>query len=209
MSVLIIDYGMGNLGSVLRACEECGFDAFISDNPEMAQNADKLILPGVGHFEEAMLNLHKSGWADVIIDVAKNKKTPLLGICLGMQLLCTSSQETSLNDPIKGLNLISGHIKKMQSTDIGLRVPHVGWNDITLNGNVHTPYLQSIENGTDFYFVHSYHAIMDDADTVWATTDYGTKVTAIIGHDNIIGTQFHPEKSSRHGFQLLKNFLRG
>lgn len=206
MSALIINYGMGNLGSVLRACEECGFDAFISDSVDDIQHANKLILPGVGHFAEAMKNLNQSGWGNAIRKAVEDK-IPLLGICLGMQLLCSGSEEGVDGDIVDGLNIIPGHIKKLSASDINLRVPHVGWNDITLNQSVHSSYLDHIESGTDFYFVHSYHAIMDNSDHVLATTNYGADITAIIGEDHVIGTQFHPEKSSRYGFQILKNFL--
>jgi len=203
MSALIINYGMGNLGSVLRACEECGFDAFISDNIDDIQHASHLILPGVGHFSEAMKNLNNTGWTDAIKNaVAKN--IPLLGICLGMQLLCSTSEE---GGKIDGLDILSGQIKKLNASEINLRIPHVGWNDIHLNDNAQSPYLSDIQNGTDFYFVHSYHAVMDNPKHVLATTNYGIDITAVIGADHVIGTQFHPEKSSRYGFQILKNFL--
>jgi glutamine amidotransferase len=206
MSALIINYGMGNLGSVLRACEECGFDAFISDNPDDIKNADKLILPGVGHFAEAMKNLNQTGWSNAIKTAIQNN-IPLLGICLGMQLLCTDSEEGSDGTIISGLDILKGHIKKIDVSDHNLRVPHVGWNDIQLNPSAPSLYLDGIKNGTDFYFVHSYHAVMDNPNHVLATTDYGNDITAIIGENHVIGTQFHPEKSSRYGFQTLKNFL--
>lgn len=201
MKTLIIDYGMGNLASVKRSLEECGAKTFISDNPKDIADASHILLPGVGSFKQAMDNLNTQGWSDEIKNNLEKWEIPFLGICLGMQLLCTNSEEHGKSE---GLNLIPGSIKKFELPK-ELHIPHVGWNELYVQNAC--PLLNDVKDGTDFYFVHSYHAICDDKSYVGGTTPYGIDVETVIGKGNIWGTQFHPEKSASSGFQILKNFL--
>lgn len=201
MKTLIVDYGMGNLASVKRALEECGADAFVSDKPKDILNASHILLPGVGSFKQAMDNLNTQGWSDEIKNSLEKWDIPFLGICLGMQLLCSNSEEHGESE---GLNLIPGSVRKFKLPK-ELRIPHVGWNELYIQNDC--PLLNSVQDGTDFYFVHSYHAICDDKSHVGGTTPYGIDVETVIGKDNIWGTQFHPEKSASSGFQILKNFM--
>lgn len=201
MNVLVIDYGMGNLPSVKRAFEECGADVLISGDPGDISKASKLVLPGVGSYAQAMDNIKKSGWFDALQTAVREKSMPLLGICLGMQLLAEEGEEHGHS---QGLGFISGNIKKIPSNE-NIRVPHVGWNEITAKKS--DPLLTSIEDGTDFYFVHSYYFNAANENDVLARTPYGAAFPSIVRHGNVWGTQFHPEKSSLPGFQLIRNFL--
>ena len=201
--VLVIDYGMGNTGSVKRAFEECGAgEVVISHYEEDFDRCTHAVLPGVGSFANAMKNLHEAGLVKKIKKLALEDKVPFLGICLGMQLLASSSDE---NGPTVGLDLIPGEVKLLQPVN-GERVPHVGWNEInTLQTH---PFLEGVNDKSDFYFVHSYHFAAPSAKYAITSTPYCGKFYSIIGRDNILGTQFHPEKSSNAGFQLIKNFMR-
>ncbi len=203
MSILVIDYGMGNLASVKRAFEECGADVIISDDPKSVSRASKIVLPGVGSFAMAMNNIRASGWFDSIKSSVE-KGMPMLGICLGMQLLADEGEE---HGSTKGLGLIAGkiqHFSTRQKKD-ELRVPHVGWNEISDKKD--DVLLNGIDNGTDFYFVHSYYFNAGSDNHVLARTPYGDDFASIVRKDNVWGTQFHPEKSSISGFQLIRNFL--
>jgi len=200
MSVLIIDYGMGNLASVRRALEECGATAFVSAHPDDINKASKIILPGVGSFAAAMENIHRTGWFGALQDVAK-RNIPLLGICLGMQLLADEGEE---HGTTKGLGLIAGRVQRF-ALPSELRIPHVGWNEI--KNKKPDPLLAGVDDGTDFYFVHSFHfKTANDADIV-ATTPYGDDFTSIVSRGSVWGAQFHPEKSGLAGFQIIRNFL--
>lgn len=199
---MIIDYGMGNTGSVKRAFEECGADEVVISN--RASDFDRCthaVLPGVGSFALAMENIEKAGLIDQIKKLAVEDKVPFLGICLGMQLLATTGEE---NGTTKGLDLIPGKIKLFQPLD-GERVPHVGWNEI--HKVAEHFFLEKVPDKTDFYFVHSYQFEVDKPQHVLTQTPYCGNFNSIVANDNIIGTQFHPEKSSFSGFQLIKNFL--
>jgi glutamine amidotransferase len=200
MRTLIVDYGVCNLGSMSRALEECYGAPFISTNPEDIAHATHIILPGVGHFSDATKTLEQRGWGDALRHAALQQQKPLLGVCLGMQLLLSHSEEGDGD----GLKLMDGQVKKIPAKE-GLRVPHMGWNEVHYS----TPclLLDQIEAGTDFYFVHSYHAVPAAKEHAIAQVEYGQQYAAIIGHKNIMGTQFHPEKSGFPGLQLLKNFL--
>lgn len=202
MKVLVIDYGMGNLGSVRRSLEECGAKVLVSENPADLQQASKIILPGVGAFPDGMQALRERGWADAIKNFLQDDNKSLLGICLGMQLLASSSNE---GDETTGLDLIPGQVIRFVSTDKSIRIPHVGWNEVSpLNrGDL----MMGIQSETDFYFVHSYHFVPDDEGSILATTPYCGHFVSAIKSGQVYGVQFHPEKSSRAGFQLLKNYL--
>ncbi len=205
MSVAIINYGMGNLASVKRAVEEQGFQPFITDSPFLLSGASHLILPGVGSFDKAMENLNKLGFVAEIKKQALENKKPFLGICLGMQLLADVGYE---GKETKGLGLIKGEIKKLSGCLANEPLPHVGWNKLDLVK--FNPLFHGIETGKDFYFVHSYHFIPKDEAVVLAKTPYclkGEGFVSVIGKGNILGVQFHPEKSQKLGLQLLNNFL--
>lgn len=202
MRVLIIDYGMGNLSSVSRALEECGVrEVIISHEEKEFDICTHAILPGVGAFPDAMDNLYKSGLVNRIKELALVEKIPLLGICLGMQLLATEGLENIKTD---GLNLIPGKITPLIPQKYE-RIPHVGWNEIHQT-KTH-PIFNNIPDESDFYFVHSFQYQTDDEQYQLAYTPYCNKFTSIVAKDNVVGAQFHPEKSSVLGFQFLKNFL--
>jgi len=204
MKVLIIDYGMSNLGSITRAVEECGGeDIVVSSDSKEVIGADKIILPGVGSFSDGMKNLRALGFVPLLKDHVLEKKIPFLGICLGMQLLATEGDEGGKTE---GLNLIKGAIKKLKPKGSKERLPHVGWNEIKKTREDRV--LNNIEDGSDFYFVHSYNFIPEKAKDILATTPYCGKFVSIVNRDNVYGVQFHPEKSSRVGFELLRNFLK-
>ena len=194
----IIDFGMGNIKSVANAVYEQGYDPILLDTPEKFDDATHLILPGVGHYKKAMSSLKESGLLDKIqYDVTEEKK-PFLGICLGSQLLLEHSQEGDT----EGVSLIKGKVQAFNMAT--LRVPHVGWNQVHQLGE--HPVLEGVSQDSDFYFVHSYYCQTQDARHTLASTDYGHSFASIVGKDNVIGTQFHPEKSQAKGLLILENF---
>lgn len=209
MKVGVLDYGVGNLGSVLRALEELRVAPVLVDRAADMHATDCLILPGVGNFADCARLLDAGGWTTALRDEVLGYKRPLLGVCVGMQLLADSSTEgANEGDDASGLGFIPGQVRHLRSFGCTQRVPHVGWNGITRT-RTDDHLFEGIPDGTDFYFVHSYaFAPQDDAD-VLATTDYGVPVTAAVRRGHVWGTQFHPEKSSRAGFRLLKNFIEG
>lgn len=196
--IAIIDYGMGNLRSVQKAMEKVGYEAVITSDASVLQRADGVILPGVGAFGDAMYNLKHLGMMDAIKRAVK-AGIPLLGICLGMQLLFSASDEHGFH---VGLNLIPGHVRRFKGN---FKIPHVGWNSLTLR-RPDSPLLENVKNGDYVYFVHSYYVDPLDRDVVVATTDYYGEVPAIMQKDHVFGIQFHPEKSSTPGLQMLANF---
>jgi imidazole glycerol-phosphate synthase subunit HisH len=204
MRVAIIDYGMGNLGSVGRAVAELGARADVVDTPAGLDHADRIILPGVGSFGDGMAHLEAGGWVDPIRRAVAGH-TPLLGICLGMHLLASWGRE---GGDRTGLDLIPGRVRRLDEFGCGERIPHAGWNAVTV-GDQGGMLFAGIPSGTDFYFVHSYALDAAVPESVIATTDYGVPLTAAVASGHVLGTQFHPEKSSRAGFRLLKNFLEG
>jgi imidazole glycerol-phosphate synthase subunit HisH len=199
----IIDYGMGNLFSVSKALERLNVPYFISDESEKLMNANGLILPGVGSFRDAMLRLNESGLSELIKQYVEAGK-PFLGICLGMQLLFEESEENGFT---RGLGLLSGQVVRFsgKSNDgINYKVPHMGWNKLTFKRS--SSILNKISE-SHVYFVHSYYVKTDDKDVLIASSDYHIEVPALVGNRNILGMQFHPEKSSKLGMQLFKNFV--
>lgn len=199
--VTIIDYGMCNLDSVARAVEECGGRPRVTDDPRDLREATHIILPGVGAFPEAMANLRRSGFDVAIREQVDSAEIPLLGICLGMQLLVSKGFE---GEETTGLDLIPGEVRRLQPMNGLERIPHMGWNELHLQDGC--PLLEGIEPGSDFYFVHSFHVVCASA-YVRATTPYAGGFISVIGHGRVFGTQFHPEKSQRLGFRVLRNFL--
>jgi glutamine amidotransferase len=202
MKVAIVDYGMGNLGSVRRALAELGVDAIIAGHPEQLAAADRLILPGVGSFSDGMALLTQGGWREAIRHQTLELGKPLLGICLGMQLLASRGSE---GGETPGLDLIPGQVSRLDTLGCALHIPHVGWNAISRTDD--DELFSGIPDGTDFYFVHSYAFRPTREEHTLAHTDYGIQVVAAVGTGNILGTQFHPEKSSKAGFRVLRNFL--
>jgi imidazole glycerol-phosphate synthase subunit HisH len=196
---IIIDFGMGNLRSVEKALESVGGRPVISADPDVVRNAKRLILPGVGAFGDAMINLRRNRM-DEAVRAAAAQGVPLLGLCLGLQLLFTESDEFGKH---AGLNLIPGKVLKFQ--DPGLRVPHVGWNQI--EGTRPSPLLQDIPEGSYFYFVHSFYVEPERTEDALRWTEYGRRFCSIACRGKVWGAQFHPEKSQDAGKKLLKNFL--
>lgn len=205
MKVAIIDYGMGNLGSVRRALDELDAETVIVSRPEQAASADRLVLPGVGSFADGMASLNDSGWTAAIREQVVDKGKPLLGICLGMQLLAYRGDEGLVDGFSAGLGLVPGEVVRLDRLGCTLRIPHVGWNAI--EPAAEAALFTGIPGGTDFYFVHSYAFHAAEPADVLARCDYGVRFAAAIGRGNVMGTQFHPEKSSRAGFRVLRNFL--
>lgn len=195
-TVAIIDYGVGNLHSIRRGIELAGASAKVTDELKEIKVADAIVLPGVGAFESAMEELKDK--LDVIREVVQAGR-PLLGICLGMQLLLTRSEEGNGG----GLDLISGEVVRLPKS---LKVPHMGWNSLELRRE--HPILAGIDPGSYMYFVHSYYARPEDSSTILATTSYGVEFPSIIAKGLIMATQFHPEKSGKLGLRLLQNFVR-
>jgi len=202
MSVLIVDYGMSNLGSVKRAFEECGASVLVSDDPADCLQAEHIVLPGVGAFADGMAALQAGGWVGPLRYAVLEEKIPLLGICLGMQLLADTGFE---GGETAGLGLIPGEVRRLTADTPETRIPHVGWNEAHHDGT--HPLFAGIPDGADFYFVHSYHLVPVDAADTLASTPYCGTFTSVVGRGTVYGTQFHPEKSSRYGFQLIRNFL--
>ncbi len=199
-SVAIIDYGMGNIRSVLNAFEEVGAAGVLVDNPENLGSCEKAILPGVGAFKEAMENLDESGMT-AALNTYVSKGNQLLGVCLGMQLICLDSEEDGFHE---GLGYLNAHVVPLPR-EAGLKVPHMGWNAIEFRCE-HAVF-SDVESGSDVYFVHSYRVKCEDESDVLATSNYGVPFDSIVASGNVLGMQFHPEKSQGVGLQLLRNFI--
>ena len=201
--IVIIDYKMGNLGSILNMLKKIGAPAMASSLPEDILQADKLILPGVGAFDNGMTNLKESGLLSVLNEKVLAKKTPILGICLGMQLLTRRSAEGGL----EGLGWIEADTVRFRfgKEESTLKVPHMGWNTVRFKpGSILS---SGLENEARFYFVHSFHVVCDREENVAGKTFYGYEFSSAIQNGNIMGVQFHPEKSHKYGLRLLKNFV--
>jgi len=201
-TVAIIDYGMCNLDSVARAIEECGGKAIITHLESDIEKATHIILPGVGAFGEAMRNIVTRGLDEILNEQVIEKQIPFLGICLGMQLMATVGTE---NGMFKGLGWIEGTVVRFIPDATDQRIPHIGWNEVHYENN--SPLFQRIQSGRDFYFVHSYHVQPNHSEEIIAHTPYCGNFISAINRDWIYGVQFHPEKSQKHGFQVLRNFL--
>ena len=196
--IAIIDYGMGNLRSVQKAFEFLGFEAVITDDPKVIENADKVVLPGVGAFCDAIKNIREKGIDKVIYKIVEDKK-PLLGICLGMQMMFDKSYE---NGEYEGLGLMEGKIVRLPETEI---IPQIGWNNLDIK--MKNPLFEGLGDEPYVYFVHSYYLKATDESIVKATTEYSTHIHASVEQGNVFACQFHPEKSSDTGLQILKNFV--
>ncbi len=201
MKTVIIDYGMGNLHSVKNAFDFLGENAIISSDISEIESADALVLPGVGAFPDASDMLYKSGLADKIIELCGKGTKPLLGICLGMQLLLDESDEVRV---AKGLGLVHGRCERI--ADTGLKIPHMGWNDLVIDDKS-CPLFENTKDGDYVYFVHSFKAVLENRDNLLAHTLYGEEIPAVIGNGkNVFGAQFHPEKSEKIGLSMIKGF---
>ena len=200
MSIIIINIGLSNVNSVFNAINKIHKNVLISNKKEDIINAKLLILPGVGTYEEGMLNINNLNLYDVIINTVEKKKIPIIGICLGMQLLSTYGYEYKKT---RGLNLISGEVLKMNYNK-KKKLPHIGWNSIKHN---YTDIFKHIPQDTDFYFIHSFSFIPDDKNVIYANSYYTNEIVSVIVKNNIYGIQFHPEKSQLAGSILLKNII--
>jgi glutamine amidotransferase len=207
--IVIVDYGMGNLRSVHKALERVGFPAVVTQDPTLIGRADGMVLPGVGAFKKAMENLEHLCLVDPILEFIRNGK-PFLGICLGFQLLFSESEEFSL---CRGLDVFKGKVIRFPFSLPGaprgrepLKVPHMGWNSVRIRKP--SPALEGIEEGTHFYFVHSYFPVPRDPEIIATTTDYGGEFASSVGKGNLFACQFHPEKSQSAGLKILRNFGR-
>lgn len=198
ITVTIVDYGAGNLRSVAKAIEKLGHSAQITDDPEKILKARAIIFPGQGASESAMRALHQRGLVEAIREVTA-KGVPFFGVCLGLQLLLDSSEE----GPAPCLGLVHGKALLLPPQ---VKRPHMGWNQVTLHRD--HPVFEGVESGSNFYFVHSYYGAPDDQSLVLGTTDYGLEFCSVMAVDNLIATQFHPEKSGTLGLRLYENFLK-
>ena len=201
--VAIIDYGLCNLDSIFRAVEECGGKPTITDQAKTIETATHIILPGVGAFRYAMHNLRERRLDGPLYEQVCHHQIPFLGICLGMQLLATKGYE---GGETEGLGWIDGEVRHLTPTEAGERIPHAGWNEVYFS-QPDCPLFKGISPGKDFYFVHSYHFCEVNDQEILAYTPYCGRFISAVGKNLIFGVQFHPEKSQRLGFQVLKNFL--
>jgi imidazole glycerol-phosphate synthase subunit HisH len=197
--ITIVDYNAGNLRSVKRACDAVGIDSAFTQDPELVANADKVIFPGVGHARSAMETLVSSGLRDAVLHAAR-RGTPLLGICIGAQLMLDGSEE----GPTESLGLIPGMTRRLRPADGSLKIPHIGWNAVQVE-RTH-PLLAGLSPGDELYFVHAYYLAPSDRQNVHAQSDYGGEFCVAMGRDNLFATQFHPEKSGRLGLDVLRRF---
>jgi glutamine amidotransferase len=202
MKIVIVDYKMGNIHSVARKLKILGATYEISNNPEAIKAADKLILPGVGHFGNAMRQLSESNLIEVLNEVVLNQKKPILGICLGMQLMANYSQEGN----VKGLGWIDGQVARFQVSDkLRYKIPHTGWNKIKICKESFIN--QGLSNDSEFYFVHAYYFQANNDSDILHKTSYEQEFVSAVQKENIVGVQYHPEKSHDSGLQLIKNFV--
>jgi glutamine amidotransferase len=203
MTISIAAYGLGNIKSIQNIISKLGVCSELVTNPNKLRAANKIILPGVGNFDAGIKQLHDGAWADELNEAVIVRKVPILGICLGMQMMCRSSEEGRL----PGLGWIDAEVQLIKRDhNPSLKVPHMGWNTISIkkhNALLNSEHLLE----SRFYFVHSYHAVCENSSDVIATTNYGGELTVAFNRENIYGVQFHPEKSHRFGIDLFRNFL--
>lgn len=199
--ITIVDYNAGNLRSVKRACDAVGLESELSRDPDVIARADKIIFPGVGAAQSAMQNLRETGLSAALVR-AFERGTPILGICVGAQIILDRSEEGET----QALGFIAGETRRFQLKDPRLKIPHIGWNQV----NVERPHplLEGIQPDDEFYFVHGYYPCPKALENVYATTDYGGSFACAIGRGNLFATQFHPEKSGKLGLALLQRFAR-
>lgn len=199
--ITIIDYGMGNIGSICNMLKYIGAKAIVTSDKLEIERAKKLILPGVGHFDKAMCNIRELDLVQLLKYKALEDKVPILGICLGMQLMCNSSEEGA--EP--GLSIIDGSVKRFNlASNSNLKVPHMGWNSIKIVKE--SQFLNGIGDDSRFYFVHSYYVKCNNNSDTLSYTNYGHDFVSAFNYNNILGVQFHPEKSHKFGINLFKNF---
>lgn len=201
--IAVIDYGLGNLASVLNMLRKTGAEAVVTSDPDVIASAGKLILPGVGAFDAGMQQIHARGLRSVLDERAIGRGVPVLGICLGFQLLAQASTEGAE----KGLGWIDAASVRLVNDPArpDIRVPHMGWNRLAVRDAVH-PLMAGFDDSPRFYFAHSYHVVCNDSSDVLATVTHGEELVACIAHGNVMGAQFHPEKSHKFGLRLLTNF---
>lgn len=201
--IAVVSYGVGNVGSIFSMLRKIGVPAFAASTPDDLAAADRIILPGVGSFDHGIATLAASGLIEALRERVVRDRIPVLGICLGMQLLGTGSEEGSL----PGLGLLDAHCVRFRPEGTPqIKVPHMGWNELAFRRR--SPITEGIEDGARFYFVHTYHLTCADERDVLATAHHGVDFTAMVQHENVWGAQFHPEKSHRFGMTLLGNFGR-
>jgi imidazole glycerol-phosphate synthase subunit HisH len=195
--IAIVDYGMGNLKSVEKGFKKVGVDALVTSEPRVVDNAEAVVLPGVGAFKDCIRNLSDLSLTEAVVTSIKKGK-PFLGICLGLQVLFSESEEFGT---CKGLDIFRGKVVRFRE---GLKVPHMGWNTVKIVNR--PPILSAIEEDSFFYFVHSFYVVPEEKGIIATTTDYGTTFTSMVWKDNVFATQFHPEKSQGLGLKILKGF---
>lgn len=198
--IAIIDYGMGNLRSVQKGFERVGHEAVVTSDAGTILSASKAVLPGVGAFPDCMRNLEQYGLIDAVLKSINSGK-PFLGICLGLQLLFSESEEFGMS---RGLGVINGRVLRFKRQDAALKIPHMGWNSISIRQKA--PALADVADNSHVYFVHSFHVVPEDKSVIATTTDYGIEFVSAIWKDNIFAVQFHPEKSQGLGLSILKRF---
>ena len=210
MNIVVIDYGSGNLRSVAKAIERAAAtadgdaDIRVTGDADLLRRADRIVLPGVGAFGDCLAGLNGlPGMGDALTEAVLRQARPFLGICVGMQLLAAHSVEHGRHD---GLGWIGGEVTPLDPVDKTLKIPHMGWNELSIVADQH-PVLAGISTGSHAYFVHSFAFRCGSDDAMMASVEYGGRLTAMVGRDNIVGTQFHPEKSQETGLRLLRNFL--
>jgi glutamine amidotransferase len=200
--IAVVDYGVGNLRSVSKALERVGADVCVTSSPKEIDEADAVLLPGVGAFAHCMDNLRGAGLERCVRDAAASGR-PFLGVCVGMQILFEESDEFG---PVEGLGILPGRVRRFEPKDPSLKVPQMGWNQLEVKRRA--PHLEGLENGTRVYFVHSYYVETPDESIVATTTSYGIDYVSSAWRDNIFATQFHPEKSQAAGLRILANFTK-
>jgi imidazole glycerol-phosphate synthase subunit HisH len=196
--IALVDYGIGNLRSVEKALQAAGGEVVLTEDPSEIMKADKVVLPGVGAFGDGIAGLHQRGLVELMVQLER-RGTPLLGICLGMQLLFQASDEMGEH---AGLGLLPGRVKRFSTP--GLKIPHTGWNQLAITDS---PLFAGLQVNSYAYFNHSYYCVPEQHSAVLATTEYGLKYASVVGRGSVYGVQFHPEKSQAVGLQILRNFV--